>query len=282
MQKVVLVLGGGGIKGLAHAGAWRAIQESGIEISEIVGTSIGGLIGAAVSGGDSYEELRRKALALKPANLSTINRWAVLINGIRQQSVFRGDIFAEYVKSVLPVNAFSELRIPVTMNAVDLGSGEMVWLGSTGNSTVDITTAVVASCALPVFYPPVEVDGRFLVDGGVGDNLPIDYAVSRGADLIIAIDVGAGGEKDAEKIVGQGMVAIHHRVTEVMGYPRKIARLKRYQGPPIIYARPRIEEYSTFEFGQTEFFLEEGYRATKEAIARGAASHPLTPDQAGC
>jgi NTE family protein len=280
VERVVLVLGGGGIKGLAHVGAWRAIQEAGVEISEIVGTSIGGLVGAALGAGDSVSELRRKALALRRANLVTVNRWAVLINGIRQQSVFRGDVFKDYVKSVLPENSFEALRIPVTMNAVDLGTGEMVWLGSSGDRSMDIATAVVASCALPVFYPPVEHNGRLLVDGGVGDNLAIEYAASRGADRIIAIDVGAGGSRDASKIVGQGMVAIHHRITEIMGNPRKLARLRSWSGPPLIYSRPRIEAYSTFEFGKTDFFLEEGYRATKEALARGPQAHPLAAFEA--
>ncbi|MEO5511617.1 MAG: patatin-like phospholipase family protein [Longimicrobiales bacterium] len=271
-EKVVLVLGGGGIKGMAHIGACQAIREAGIEVSEIVGTSIGGLVGATLAGGDSVEVLHQKALELKRANLVTVNRWAVLLNGIRQQSLFRGDVFTSYVESVLPVDSFAELSMPVTMNAVDLATGETVWLGAGGDSSVSITTAVVASCALPVFYPPVELNGRFLVDGGVNDNLPIVFAAERGADRIIAIDVGAGIDNDAEKIVGQGMVAIHHRVVEIMGYPRKLQRLASWQGPPMIYVRPRIEGYSTFEFGRTDFFIEEGYRATKEALARGPES----------
>ncbi len=270
MEKVVLVLGGGGIKGLAHVGAWRAIREAGIEISEIVGTSIGGLVGAALSGGDSFDQLQEKAIALKRPNLVTVNRWAVLLNGIRQQSVFRGDVFGEYVKRVLPVDSFDALQIPLSMNAVDLGTGETVWLGHGGDSSVSISTAVAASCALPVFYPPVEVNGRLLVDGGVNDNLPIEFAATRGADRIIAIDVGAGGHRDGHEIAGQGIVAIHHRVVEIMGYPRKLERLEAWSGPPLIYVRPRIEEYSTFEFSKTEYFMEEGYRATKEALSSGA------------
>lgn len=275
MEKVVLVLGGGGIKGLAHVGAWRALQESGIAVSEIVGTSIGGLVGAALGGGDTIEDLRRKALDLKRPNLVTVNRWAILLNGIRQQSVFRGDVFANYVRSVVPVDSFDELSLPVSMNAVDLGTGEMVWLGAGGDRTVSISAAVTASCALPVFYPPVEINGRLLVDGGVLDNLPIEFAATRGADRIIAVDVGSGGARDQRAIVAQGMVGIHHRITEIMGYPRKIEQLKNWSGPPMIYARPRIDEFSTFEFGQTDFFLEEGYRATMEALARGPSKSPL-------
>ena len=268
--RVILVLGGGGIKGLAHVGAWRAVREAGIEVSEIIGTSIGGMIGAALAGGDDLDQLREKALDLKKPNLVTINRWAVLLNGIRQQSVFRGDVFADYVKSVIPVDSFAELSIPVSMNAVDLGTGETVWLGHGGDMNVSVSRAVTASCALPVFYPPVEVNGRLLIDGGVLNNLPIDYAASRGAELIIAVDVGSGGERDARQVVAQGMVAIHHRVTEIMGYPRKMEMLDNWSGPPLVYARPKIDKYSTFEFGQTDFFLEEGYRAVKEALANSS------------
>jgi NTE family protein len=158
------------------------------------------------------------------------------------------------------------------MNAVDLGTGETVWLGAGGDDTVSVATAVLASCSLPLFYPPVELNGRYLVDGGVNDNLPIAFAAERGAARIIAIDVGAGGKQDAEKIVGQGMVAIHHRVSEIMAYPRKLERLASWDGPPLVYVRPRIEQFSTFEFGQTTYFLEEGYRATREALSRGPAT----------
>ena len=276
MEKVVLVLGGGGIKGLAHVGAWRAVREAGLEISEIVGCSIGGLVGASIAGGSDYEELREKALALRRPNLVTVNRWAVLINGIRQQSLFRGDVFAEYVQSVLPVDSFADLSIPVSMNAVDLATGEMVWLGAGGDNTVPVSTAVTAACSLPVFYPPVRIGERVLVDGGISDNLPLSFAATRGATRILAIDVGAGLKRAADDILDQGMVAIHHRVVEIMGYPRKMERLRNWSGPPVIYVRPRIEDYSTFEFDQTEYFIEEGYRATKEALARGP-SMPLIP-----
>ncbi len=273
MSKVVVVLGGGGLKGLAHIGAWRALMEYGIEVSEIVGTSIGALVGAAVGGGATVEELESKALGLRKADLVTINRWAILLNGIRQQSVFRGDVYAEYVRSVLAVDSFAELSIPVTMNAVDLATGELVWLGSGGDEAVSIATAVTASCALPVFYPPVEVNGRWLVDGGIGDVLPIDFAASRGATHIIAVDVGAGAEREAGEIVTQGMVAIHHRVTEIMAYPRKMARLASWSGPPLTYVRPRIDGFSTFEFGRTDYFIEEGYRAMTEALAQSVWGH---------
>jgi hypothetical protein len=62
------------------------------------------------------------------------------------------------------------------------------------------------------------------------------------------------------------MIAIHHRVTEIMAYRRKRMMIDGWRGPRLVYVRPSLHRYSTFDFGQTEFFLEEGYRATKAAL----------------
>ena len=87
-----------------------------------------------------------------------------------------------------------------------------------------------------------------------------------GAERIIAVDVSGGGACDGSAIVEQGLVAIHHRVTEVMGRPRRLRRLREWAGPPLLYIHPRLEQYGTFDFGHTELFLEEGYRAAREAL----------------
>jgi NTE family protein len=266
MDRVFAVFGGGGVKGMAHAGAWRAIQEAGLPVAELVGTSIGGLVAACLAGGHGWARLYELAAALKKQDIVTLNRWALLLNGIRQPSVFQGEALREYIETVLPVRDFSELVLPVSMNAVDLESGRMVWFGAAGRMDVPLVDAIYATCALPLFYPPAEIDGEFFVDGGVRDGLPIELASQRGATLIIAIDVGAGEVRDSGDTVAKGLVAIHHRVTEIMGFARKREQLENWTGPRLIYVRPRLDEYSTFDFGKTEFFLEEGYRATRAAL----------------
>ena len=268
MERVFAVFGGGGVKGMAHAGAWRAIQEAGLPVAELVGTSIGGLVAACLAGGHTWPKLYELAAALKKPDIVTLNRWALLLNGIRQPSVFQGDALREYIESVLPVREFGELRIPVSMNAVDLESGRMDWFGAAGRMDVPLVDAIYATCALPLFYPPAELDGLYYVDGGVRDGLPIQLAADRGATLIIAVDVGAGEVRDSGDTVAKGLVAIHHRVTEIMGFARKRAVLANWKGPRLVYVRPRLDEYSTFDFGRTEFFLEEGYQATRAALIR--------------
>ncbi|MFO7260784.1 MAG: patatin-like phospholipase family protein [bacterium] len=267
MGRTILVLGGGGVKGMAHIGAWKAVQEAGIEVSEIVGTSIGALVGACVAGGMGWDELAPLALRLKKSDIVRLNRWALLINGIRQPSVFHDHAFRDYIRSVLPVTDFSELALPLSMNAVDLETGKMEWFGAGGRTDVPLADAIYASCALPVFYPPAEIGGRHLVDGGVGDSLPVRRAAERGADLVIAVDVGAGEVKDALDTVSKGIVAIQHRVFDILSYARRRQQLETWDGPPLIYIRPRLDGYSTFDFGRTRYFLEEGYRAAREALA---------------
>jgi NTE family protein len=269
-ERVVLVLGGGGMKGLAHVGAWRAAAESGMRVTAVVGTSIGALIGACICGGVEHERLYGLARALQKTDIVTLNRWALLFNGIRQQSVFRGDVFRNYVESVLPVRTFGELRMPLSVNAVDLGSGEEAWFGAGGRADVSLADAVYASCALPVFYPPAEIGGRHYVDGGISDALPIAHAAGQGADRIIAVDVAAGRMEAAPDTVSKGMIAIHQRVMQIMGYSRKQSRLERWTGPELVYIRPELDGYDTFDFANTEYFLAEGYRATVAALSGGS------------
>jgi NTE family protein len=265
-MRTILVLGGGGVKGMTHAGAWRALCEAGVEISEVVGTSIGALVGACISAGRSFDDLSKAAMALKKADIVLLNRWAVLLNGIRQTSVFQSEPLRAYIASLVTESSFNEFNIPIQVNAVDLENGDIHWFGAGGRSDVAPVDAIYASCALPLFYPPAEIDGRYYVDGGVVDTLPILRAADRGADRIIAIDAGATKTRDSLDTVNKGMIAIHHRVTEIMGYRRKRSVIDNWKGPQLIYIRPSLHKFSTFDFGQTEFFLEEGYRATKAAL----------------
>lgn len=270
-ERVTLVLGGGGMKGLAHVGAWRAVLESGVRVTEIIGTSIGALVGACIAGGLEHERLASLARALVRTDIVVLNRWALLFNGIRQPSVFRDDTFRVYLDSILPARTFAELAMPLSMNAVDLESGRQEWFGAGGLMDVPLADAVYASCALPVFYPPAHIDGRYFVDGGVIDSLPVGRAVERGADRIIAIDVGAGQTGDGVGTVEKGMVAIHQRVMQIMGYARKRAHLDAHGSATITYIRPHLDGYDTFDFTSTEYFLAEGYRAVTEALSGSSA-----------
>jgi NTE family protein len=266
-ERVVLVLGGGGVKGMAHVGAWKAVEEAGLQVAGIIGTSIGALVGACLAGGLGWRELAPLAMALRKRDIISMNGRSLLLNGIRQPSVSHGERFREYIRQILPVERFDDLSLPLAMNAVDLETGRMEWFGTGGRRDLPLAEAVYASCALPLFYPPAAIDGRYYVDGGVLDALPFEYAATLGMDRIIAIDVTAGGDKDSLDTISKGMIAIHHRVSEIVGQAQRRARLERWDGVPLLYVRPRLDGISTFDFTRTQYFLEEGYRATRRVLA---------------
>jgi NTE family protein len=261
------VLGGGGLKGLAHVGAWEALDDLGVPIHGIVGTSIGALVGVLAASGMPLDEMRAHALALDRARVARVNRRAVWINGIRQASVFRGETLRALYASILPRQGWSALRIPVLINAVDLADGSMVWFGAGASSDISLTDAVYASSALPVFYPPHQVNGHAFVDGGVADTLPVTKAADAGAERIIAVDVGSGGGADVRQILRGGMIAVHQRVVAIMMTERRHDAVSEWAGPPLTYVRPRLAGYGTFDFEHIPYFLEEGRRAMSEALA---------------
>ena len=261
-----LVLGGGGLKGLAHIGALQALEEGGVRPAGIVGTSIGALVGACAASGMSVAEMRSRALELDRKDIARLNRGAVWINGIREVSVFRGDTLREYYTETLPSEGWAALRIPVLINVVDLADGSTQWLGTGARQDVTLVDAVYASSALPMFYPPFQLPGHALVDGGILESLPVQRAEEEGAARVVAIDVGSGGETDAEQLVGQGMIAIQQRAQSVMMWRHRHEVLSSWTGVPLLYVRPHLDGYGTFDFDHVEYFLEEGYRAMKEAL----------------
>ena len=266
MARTILVLGGGGVKGMTHVGAWRAILELGVVVDEIIGTSIGGLVGAVIAGGMGVEELSARARAFKRADIVALNRWALLLNGIRQPSIFHDLPLRTFIADTLPVETFGELAIPLGLNVADVGTGEQVWFGAGGRDDMPLAQAVYATCALPVFYPPADIDGRLYVDGGVVDTLPLARAAERGADRIIAVDAAAVGSSNAREVVEEGLVGVHHRVYQIMARQRERLQAEAWDGPPVTYVRPRLEGYGTFDFGSTAYFLEEGYRCARETL----------------
>ena len=262
-----LIMGGGALKGLAHIGAWKAVQEAGVPVAGIIGTSIGAMVGAAFAGGRSVEEMEAFACSLRRRDLIRLNRRAVWINGIRAASVFQGGPLRDYILGLLPTERWHELQIPMAVNVVDLASGETVWLGHRGDTDIPLVDAVYASCALPVLFPLAEVDGRFLMDGGVQEMLPLRRASDMGATRIIAVDAGAGPDADARLVAKEGLVAVHQRVFAIMSGQKRRDTVRDWTGVPLTLVRPDLEDQGGFDFDRIEYFLEEGYRATREALS---------------
>ena len=182
--RVGLALSGGAARGIAHIGVLRALEENAIPIDAIAGASAGALVGGMYAAGLSVAQLEAMARQFRWRHMGrpSCSRLGLQSNARMEK----------FLRANLPVTRFEALRIPFAALATDLQTGTAVVLRDTG----DLTFAIRASNCLPAFYVPVrDPEGRLLVDGGLVANLPISYTRDLGADIVIAVDVGADGAK---------------------------------------------------------------------------------------
>lgn len=169
-----LALGGGGMKGLAHVGALTVIEAHGIRPQLIAGTSIGALVGAFYASGMPLGSIRQLFIEERIAELirpRLDGKGLMGVSGIR-----------ELLELFLPVKTFDQLKIPFMAMACDVETGEEVIL-----KEGSVIEAVLASIAIPGFFAPIQIGNRWLVDGGIVNNLPISALKQAGATQTIAI-----------------------------------------------------------------------------------------------
>jgi NTE family protein len=263
-RRIALVLGGGGMKGFAHIGVMRALDERGIVPSLYAGTSIGAMLGAARVGGIPVNELAERAEKLRRRDLFRLNHFGMLMERMRSPSIYLEDPLRELCKAVVPEGTFAELPAPLLVNTVDLERGMPVVWGSPGLGDVSVQDAVYASCALPGFFPPGRVGGRLCIDGGVIDNLPVGIA-SLTADLIIAVDVGSNDLRPIEDAMSLGFANIYMRAATTMMHALQQFPLTHWDGPPMVLIRPRCGE-DWLSFSNIADTIAEGYRAASKAL----------------
>lgn len=261
-----LVLGGGGLRGLAHLGAWRVLRDAGFEPAGILGTSIGALVGALVSAGRPLDELVEAARELGRDDIARVQRRVFWVGGVRNEAVLRGDTLREYLHGILPRDGWEALDIRFQANAVELGTGRTEWFGIGARTDVTVVDAIYASAALPLLYPPARLPGGLYVDGGVGDALPLARASELGATGIVAIDVGSGPDADSAEVVDEGLVGIHQRILSIMSRRVRMETVERWDGPPLVYLRPELDGYGTFDFEHIGEFLSAGERAARSRL----------------
>ena len=268
--RFTLVLGGGGMKGLAHVGVLQALLERGLKPSHIVGCSVGSLVGAAWSAGKSIPELHDIAINLKRKDVFQIAHADMAFKRMRSPALFRREPLALLIDRLVGAASFTDLDVPVICNTVDINSGMQVFWGLPGLDDIPVSEAVFGSCALPGYLPPHEIRGRYYVDGAVMDNLPIAAARAVDAELVFAVDVSASGTLRADT-QDEGFAAVFGRATEIAMQALLEQRLRHWTTPPVFYVHPRVEHISMFSFDHLREVVEEGYRATSEALDRTAS-----------
>jgi NTE family protein len=276
-RRIALVLGGGGLKGFAHIGVLRALEERGIVPDVYAGTSIGALIGAAHVVGTPVQTLADRAEALKRKDLFRLNHFGMLLDRMRAPSIYLEEPLRELCAASIPDVTFKGLPKPLLVNSVDLDQGARVVWGLPGLQDVPVRDAVYASCALPGFFPPGQVGTRTCIDGGVVDNLPVSVA-AHFADIIIAVDVGSSDASQSARAEGQGFATIYMRAATMMMHALQQFPLERWHGPPMVLVRPKVNDANWLSFTDTASNIEQGYRAAMRALERFDSYW----DRAGC
>jgi NTE family protein len=174
---VGLALSGGAVRGIAHIGVLEVLEQEGIPIHSIAGTSAGSIIGALYAAGMPLPDIKRIALKTKWNSIFKLT--------VPKMGLISSEGIYAFIKDILPVKKFSELKIPFAAVATDLKTGQKVSI-----TTGSIAKAVQASCSLPVIFTPTKVGGKLLVDGGVASQIPVRTAREElRASIVIAVDV---------------------------------------------------------------------------------------------
>ncbi len=266
-RRIALVLGGGGLKGFAHIGVLRALEERGIVPDIYAGTSIGALIAAAHLGGVSVESLEQKAGAMTRKDLFRVNHFGMLLDRMRSPSIYLEEPLRELCVGVIPDVTFDGLPKRLLVNTVDLHRGARVVWGLPGLTDVSVRDAVYASCALPGFFPPGRVSDRTCIDGGVVDNLPVSVAAGF-ADMVIAVDVGSSDISQPLRGDAGGFATIYMRAATMMMHALQQYPLERWHGPPMVLVRPKVDDANWLSFTDTSANIAAGYAAAMRALER--------------
>ena len=210
--KIGLVFGGGGAKGAAEVGVLKVLEQAGVQVDYIVGTSIGSIVGGLYAAGYTANELetmfqtqewlslltdRKASLSNDPYQtidgVTYIFGFPVMDHNSSVFGVMKGESVENMLDSMLSVKGckdFESLPIPFCCVTADIRAAQEVVL-----SKGSISKAMRASMSIPGIFKPVRLDDRLLVDGGMLNNLPVDVCRKMGADIVIAIDLQQNEQK---------------------------------------------------------------------------------------
>ncbi len=245
---VGLALGGGMARGCAHVGVLRQFEKHNIPIDLIAGTSVGSLIGGAYAAGLSPDEIEQLALTI---SWNDLGRWTVSTLGF-----YNSQRTEDYVRRNFPVTEFEKTRVPFGAVATELQTGRMVVF-----TEGSIPLAIRASCALPIYYTPVMVNGRMMVDGGLVGHIPASVARMMGADIVIAVDVNS---QHLPIPPPTHMFTVMSQALSIMGR----SAVQYLYGDADLIVRPQIENVRPDDLSKAAYMIEAGEEAARRVIPK--------------
>lgn len=264
-MKIGLALGGGGARGSAHIGALMELERLGIRPSLITGTSIGGLIGACYAAGLSVAEIKAAYQKINISKLYALPGSLPALTGNNK--------IEQLLEETIGRPTFADLGIPLAVVTSDLVSRQEVILDEG-----DVVTAVLATMAIPILFPPVEREGLVLADGGIINNTPFDIARARGATYVIAIDLtntSPYGTPDEPAppptgVIAKALAMTQRRKTwQIMSVLADIITAQTLQkhlavSRPEILLRPNMGSIGLFDFHRLDDGIQAGQTAVRE------------------
>ena len=270
---VDLVLSGGGAKTTAHLGAVRALSELGHVVSRYVATSMGAVIAAGLAAGVEPQRLLDVLTLAGPRGIA--REPLAVVSGLFARGLLRAAPFRRVVETLVPARRFAELRAPLTVSVVDLDTGELLLFGA-GGEEAPLVDVLCASCALPLYFPPVPLAGRRCGDGGLRGVLPLEAAARVATGRVIAVDVGPGFDTPpGPAAAGPPVVRAHDESVGTLMAAHTAAQLALWLAEPgrpaLTYIRPTVERNATFQVERMRRYAEDGYHAARAALATPAA-----------
>lgn len=247
--RVALVLGGGGVRGMAHVGVLEVLEQEGIPIDLIVGCSAGSLIGALYCNFPCADYVKTVLMSKKRKDFFSLNIFKIKFG------IFHRKPFIHFMNQQIGCKKFEELQLKLAVVATDLLTGDLVVF----NKGL-INPTVHASCAIPFCFSPVKYDHRSLIDGGVACPIPVKVARDLGAKIIIAVNI----EAEIDDV----------RPVHLIDIAMRGARIKHYHHTKFcisdadILIRPKVGHIGTFDEGKNLELYEAGKLAARRAIEK--------------
>jgi NTE family protein len=207
----------------------------------------------------------KRAIGARRKDVFRVAHTDMALRRMNAPAVYRPDPLEALIHSLVADRTFDELPRSLVINTVDIDSGTQVLWGTPGLTHIRVADAVFASCALPGLFPPREINGHHYCDGALITNLPVRAALGLGQAPVIAVHVGvtstqAGTERS-------GFASNYVRGFEIVMRTMLEGATRHWHGHPVLLVEPRVEHISMFSFNDTREMIEEGYRATTEALA---------------
>jgi len=272
MTKLGVALGGGGIAGCAHLGVLQALEDNGIEIHCLAGTSSGALVAALYAYGYTIRELIELVPTLTKEYLDY--DYKALLDklwrrGVKIQGFIKGQRLHQLVSAKTRHASMRDLKLPVAILSADLKQARKVIFASRPLARpcqdadlitdIQVADAVLSSCSIPVLFKPVYYQDRVLVDGGILDNCPISALHALGADKVIAIDLVSADPVD---VPFDSCLSILSRVVSI----NLATQSKELSRVADLVLQPEARRVGVFDFSKANYCIETGYECTEKRI----------------